>query len=304
MVENRSLSIVIVTYNRCEDLRECLGSLFSADRSPDEVIVVDSCSTDGTVEFVEQYPVKLFRIEERSMVKARNVGLKQASGDVVAYIDDDVVVSRYWSRRLLESYKDGNVAAVGGRVLPYGSKETFYVPVKDAAIGKVLDNGFVVGNFDTPLQQEKLVDSLIGCNMSFRKELLMKAGGFDENFKGTCYRDDTDVCLRLKRQGYKIIFSPKALVWHKYRGKVADPKWFYWTAYNHSYFYLKNFQPMSLKKALAFSHSTFCPPRDYVKKSGIRIKPHPVSIAGAFLGFAEAVRVYRSTRGNWNAAKR
>jgi GT2 family glycosyltransferase len=287
------LSVVIVTYNRCKDLEECLNSLFSTNEPPNEIIVVDSNSTDCTRDLVKSYPLKYININERSMVKARNIGFQHAKGEVVAYLDDDVVVSKDWSKYILEPYKDELVGGVVGRVVSYDYSGVLYLSTKYMAIGKVFNNGLILGNFDIPTQHPIEVDTLIGCNMSFRRDLLIKAGGFDENFRGSCFRDDTDISLRLKRLNYKLIYHPKAIVRHKFKGKIVNNKWFYWTVYNHTYFYLKNFKPMTMRKILAYLFATFFPPADYVKKTGIRIKLNLFSIAYVCLGLISAIWVNR-----------
>jgi len=286
------LSVIIPTYNRCNDLNECLESLFEMKRVPDEVIVVDSCSTDSTYEVARRFPVNYIRISERSMVKARNVGLKRATGDVVAYVDDDVVVSRDWSINLLEPYEDDKVGGVGGRVLPYGVHEGFYTLVRHCDVGRVLSNGMVFGNFDIPVPTPIEVDTLIGCNMSFRRGALIKIGGFDENFVGNCFRDETDVCIRLKRSGYKLVYNSKAVVWHKFRGKVFSYERFYSTIRNHAYFYFKNFQPITPWKFVAFLLGTFFPPPDYMRKSGIEIKFNPILVVLAVRGIIDAWKTF------------
>jgi GT2 family glycosyltransferase len=287
------LSVVIVTYNRCKDLEECLASLISLNEPPCEIIVVDSNSIDGTHELVKRYPLKFVNINERSMVKARNIGFQHAKGEVVAYIDDDVVVGKDWSKYILEPYEDEFVGGVVGRVVSYDDGKALYPSAKHMAIGKVYDNGLILGNFDIPTQHAIEVDTLIGCNMAFRRDLLLKAGGFDENFRGSCFRDDTDISLRLKRLSYKLVYHPKAIVRHKFKGKTVNNKWFYWTVYNHTYFYLKNFQPMTMRKILAYLFATFFPPADYVKKAGIRIKLNLFSIAYVCLGLTNAIWVHR-----------
>jgi GT2 family glycosyltransferase len=260
---------------------------------PSEIIVVDSNSTDDTHELVKNYPLKFININERSMVKARNLGLQHAKGEVVAYVDDDVVVSKDWSKYILEPYEDECVAGVVGRVVSYDDGKALYLSAKYMTIGKVFNNGLILGNFDIPTQHPIEVDTLIGCNMAFRRDLLLKAGGFDENFRGSCFRDDTDISLRLKRLNYKLIYHPKAIVRHKFKGKIVNNKWFYWIVYNHTYFYLKNFQPMTMRKILAYLFATFFPPADYVKKTGIRIKLNLFSIAYVGLGLISAIWVYR-----------
>ena len=287
------LSVIIVTYNRCKDLEECLDSLLNLNYPRSEIIVVDSNSTDGTRELVGEYSVEYINIAEKSMVKARNIGALHAKGEVVAYIDDDVIVSRDWAKYILEPYVDEDVAGVVGRVVSHDGEKEVYVPSKHKEVGKVFSNGTILGNFDIPTQHPIEVDTLIGCNMTFRRKLLQRIGGFDENFRGSCFRDDTDISLRLKKIGFKLIYHPKALVWHKFKGKTVDKKWFYWTLHNHTYFYIKNFPPMTLQKVIGYLFATFFPPQDYVKKTGIRIKPTPLSVTYAIAGLFSAVWVHR-----------
>ncbi len=296
------LSIVIVTYNRRNDLEECLNSLLNLSEPPSEIIVVDSNSNDGTHELVKRYPVEFVNIMERSMVKARNVGLQHAKGDVVAYIDDDVVVSKEWAKYILKPYENETVGGVGGRVVPSGHQETtISLPEKYRAIGKLFDNGFILNNYDIPTQNPTEVDTLIGCNMSFRRELLLKIGGFDENFMGSCFRDDTDVSTRVKKLKYRLIYHPKAVVWHKYKGKAVDRKWFYWYAYNHFYFCFKNLQPVSPWKFVRLLRGAFLPPLTYVRKANIKFRPDPSAFFYVVLGILDAGRTYKTSFHEANA---
>ena len=85
-----------------------------------------------------------------------------------------------------------------------------------------------------------------GCNMSFRKEALIKAGGFDERFGGSAHLEETDLCLRIRRGGYKIVFDPKAELIHLKDTKGGCraenyKQWFYWYGHNNMLFFLKNF---------------------------------------------------------------
>jgi len=282
------LSVIIVTYNRRNDLKECLDSIFSMRELPHEVIVVDSFSNDETDKLVRGYPVKYVRIPEKSMVKARNVGLRYATGNIIAYVDDDAIVSKEWSTHILEPYSDEKVCGVGGRVLPYGINELNYdtTTLHKQIVGKVLKNGFIITNFDIPTSQSIEVDTFIGTNMSFRRVLLLKIGGFDERFVGNCFREETDTCLRLRRRGCRLIYAPKALVWHKWKNKKLSIKHIYWTARNHTYFYFKNVKPVIthispfVQGLLALRNSK------YPKRMGIDINIHPFAYPFALIGTA------------------
>jgi GT2 family glycosyltransferase len=227
------------------------------------------------------------------MVRARNVGFSEANGDVVAFLDDDVVVHRDWLRHISEPYLNNEVGGVGGRVIPYGKSNRFYVKTSRSEIGKVFDSGFVVGNFDIPLSNLREVDSFIGCNMSFRRDVLQKVGGFDENYIGTSYRDDTDICLRVRKLGYKLIYHPEALVWHKFKGKQVGSEWLYWYVRNQTYFYFKNIFIQSRTSFSRFLRYIFLPPRDYVLKSGVRIKIEPLSVLNALKGLRDGYKTWR-----------
>lgn len=290
------LSIVIATHNRFGDLVECLNSLIKVSHTPFEIIVVDSCSTDDTAKIKEDFAVRFVSIKEKSRQKARNVGSRLAEGEVVAFLDDDVLVHRQWSKHLLEAYRHSRIGGVGGRVLPYGAPENYFQKVRKADVGKVFESGLVTGNYDIPFESPVEVDSLIGCNMSFRKDAMKRVGDFDENFSGNCFRDDTDYCLRIRKQGYKIFYAPKALVWHKFKGKAVDPRWVYWYTRNNTYFYFKDVFARSRLRLPLFFYRMFFPPRDYVLKSSVKVKLRVTTIPLALKGILDGINVYRTNR--------
>jgi GT2 family glycosyltransferase len=262
---------------------------------PDEVILVDSNSTDGTERLRKRFPIRYVSISERNRERARNVGISQASGDVVIFLDDDVVVHRDWLNRITEPYGDRKVGGVGGRVVPYGRLESFHVKTRWNKVGRVFESGLVIGNFDVPLSAAIEVDSLIGCNMSFRKDVLLKVGGFDGNYLGTGYRDDTDICMRVRRLGYQLMYQPKALVWHKFRGGQTRMDWSYWYVRNHTYFYFKNLFAQSKTSFFRFLYSMFFPPRDYVSKSEVKIKIQPFLAFNAVKGLYDGYETWRKS---------
>lgn len=287
------ISIVIATYNRDRDLRECLSSIYDSKIEPYEVIVVDSNSSDDTKKLKVCFPIKFVSIDERNRQCARNVGISIASGDVVAFLDDDVVVDKNWLNYIAKPYVDNSIGGVGGRVIPYGVSERFYVKISRNEIGRVFTNGLVIGNFDFPAKDLVKVDSFIGCNMSFRREILLKVGGFDENYTGTGYRDDTDLCMRIRRLGYKLVYNSRALVWHKFKGKNVNNEWVYWYIRNHVYFYFKNIFAQSKTDFPLFLYYLFFPPRDYILKSGVKLKITPSLMFNVFRGIFDGYKTWR-----------
>ena len=116
-----SISVIVVTLNRAESLQEVLRSLIRQERQPDEVIVVDNGSTDNTKEVVLNFKDKLnikYVYEAQSGIPyARNAGIRNATKDIIAFIDDDCVADRNWLKYLeIPFIKDPYIGVVGGEV--------------------------------------------------------------------------------------------------------------------------------------------------------------------------------------------
>ena len=267
------MSVIIPTKNRREHLRECLQSLFEASLRPDEVIVLDICSTDGTKETAKQFAVTLLEVNESNRQREKNIALLKTKGDIVVFLDDDVIIDKLALKHLMKAYSAG-VGGVGGRVLPHQMPKDYWMPACESIVGKIRRDGVVIGNFDVPLKKPIEVDCLQGCFMSFRRKALLEAGGFDESYGSGFRGDDTDVSFAVKQLGYKIVYEPKAIVWHKALGKnsYTHEEWVYSYVRGCTYFYFKNIFSKTKRYLPWFFFRLFFPPKDYVVKSGISIQ--------------------------------
>lgn len=258
-------SVVIPTLNRRSDLAECLDSIFlcSQQSSLLEVIVVDNESTDGTFEYLRNYAVeeprlRFTQIPVRNAIKARNLGFNLASGDIIVHIDDDVVVDKEWLKKLVAPYVNESVGGVGGRLLDLTQA---IEPNSRHIIGRIAPWGQFFTNFDAHESRE--VTFLHGSNMSFRRDLVKRVKGLDQNYK-TNWRDDTDLCVRIRKLGYRLVYQPTALVWHKGAGRrtrFSSGDRLYGYFWNREYFYYKNI--FAIKRLLwsplfMFSETAFC----------------------------------------------
>lgn len=288
------ISVVIPTKNRRDHLEKCLKSLFEGVLLPNEVIVINACSTDGTEEIAGIYPLRLLTVREKNRQEGRNLGLIAAKNDIVVFLDDDVVVDKHALRHIASAYDAPNIGGVGGRVLPDGVSKDYWMPACNNVVGKVRKNGFVIGNFDIPLQRPTEADCMQGCFMSFRREALLRSGGFDENYESGFRGDDTDVCLAVKRLGYKIIYEPRAIVMHKALGRFfyGSNEWFYHYIRGSTYFYFKNIFPKAKHYLPLFFLHLFFPPRDYVKKSNVRISFTPSLAQKIIHGLIDGILLY------------
>lgn len=136
MDNSHFISVVIATRNRAHWLEETIKSLIKQTRMPDEIIVVDNASTDGTALFIAELQktisIRYLYEEKKGIPFARNCGVKAANGDVLVFIDDDAVADENWLKNIeIHFIRDPNIGAVGGLVKPYpirNSKiEKFYV---------------------------------------------------------------------------------------------------------------------------------------------------------------------------------
>lgn len=169
--------------------------------------------------------------------------MRAARGDIIAFTDDDCIADENWLKNLVKWYKYPIVGGVGGRVIPV-ENDAKWIPKRRRLdiVGRVLWNGSVISNFDLR-KGPSFVDCLSGANMSFRKSILIRAGYFSPAYRGNAYRFETDLTLRVRKLGYRIVFDPNAIVYHRRAtnggARVDVYKWNYWFSRNHSLFLLK-----------------------------------------------------------------
>lgn len=220
------VTAIICTHNRCQDLAKILESL-SGSKVPDsvswEVLVVDNNSNDKTREVVQNFSDRypgLFRylFEPRpGKSYALNLGVREAAGGVLAFLDDDVVVESSWLHNLTSPLHGSEWAGVGGRTLPSTpfKHPRWFALEGDRGLGGVLCAFFDSG--DEPCQLDR---PPYGANMAFRKAMFEKYGGFRLDLgpspNGDVPRpnEDTEFGRRLMAAGERIMYQPTAVAYH------------------------------------------------------------------------------------------
>lgn len=240
------LTVIIVTLNRPDCVQRCLKCLSMQEPKADQIIVVDASPDDLTRNVVANFDGVLYLRNENGygrMTASRNIGLKHATGNIIAFVDDDAFAHPGWAESLVATYSDSSVGAVGGRALndqPDEAKQGV------DQIGRLKRNGELVGYFAADPGKIIEVDHVMGCNMSFRREVLAKLGGFREDYPGISgVREDSDMCLRVQRAGYKILFNPAAVVDHigapQAKGQRFDTRYAFYSQRNHMVLLIRNF---------------------------------------------------------------
>jgi O-antigen biosynthesis protein len=205
------VSVIVCAFNAQSTMLECLEGLRRVDYPNFEVIVVNDGSTDATAAIAEEYPVRLISTPNRGLSNARNTGLEAAAGDVVVYLDSDAFPDPHWLKYLAFAFLDGVHVGIGGPNL---------APPGLGILADCFDNA--PGGPAHVLLSDREAEHIPGCNMAFRREQLIAIGGFDPALRVA--GDDVDICWRLQDRGWKIGFSPGALVWHHRRTTLRS----YW----------------------------------------------------------------------------
>jgi hypothetical protein len=226
------ITVVVATRERPDSLRGCLYALLDLKYPHYDVVVVDSDpETPDTAELLAHHfpePIRYVREDRRGLASARNRGLAEAGGQIVAFVDDNVVVDRHWLTGIAEGFAaDRGVGCVTGLVLP-AQLDTPAQLLLERHDG--FDKGFALRVFD--FNRYRPGDPLFpftagrfgsGANMAFDTAVLRRLGGFDPAIGvGTSARggDDRAAFFRVVL-GHRVVYQPAAVVWHRQHSEMT-----------------------------------------------------------------------------------
>ena len=196
---NIRVSVVILTKNSAATICRSLESALSQSRPPDEVVVVDGSSVDGTKDILRKYPVKIVEEPGLGFGHARNVGLNNASGDIVFFLDSDCYAEPLWIQNALKALQNPDITAVTGPTLLWN---------KESTVARFL--AFVRDRVEIS-KESRLVEIAPTMNLALRKNVIETVGMFDASLvRG----EDTDLTYRISRKE-KILWDPSVRIWFK-----------------------------------------------------------------------------------------
>jgi GT2 family glycosyltransferase len=222
------VSIVLTSFNGLDNLRQCLPAVLEAaahDGAADEILVVDDCSTDGSVEYLErEHPgVRVVALERRSgFLGAANAGFRAAKNHLVALLSNDMTPQPDFLSPLVPHFADPEVFAVSacleapdghmesGRTLGVFALGTMFL-LNSAKGYRPLSAMVRDGRDDAPVPT-----LFTGGNALYDRDKVLELGGFDPLFH-PFYWEDTDLCYRAWKRGWKVVFEPGSGVTHHQR---------------------------------------------------------------------------------------
>ncbi len=247
------------------------------------MIVHDGPGGSAVSGLANSFQSKYLEGPRKGVVSAYNLGLKESTGDVVAFTDDDAVPRSDWIERLARAYSPG-IGGVGGTVQPTRSTR-LQPPLTSTTIRKDgRTNGWlrIAGGIIE-------IDHLRGANMSFSREAIARTGLFDWNYSGDGSKFETDYCVRIRRKGFKLLYDPDALVFHNESDtrlvpRKRSPSKAYYKTRNNTYFAFKNFT--GGKNSLALGGITV---RRVFRTARFLVSRRDVTYACGLAGFAVGV---------------
>ncbi len=200
-MQNPFISIIIPMYNSEKTIRECLGHVYNSDYKNFEVIVVDDGSTDNSTKIASKFPCKLIKLKKnKGWSIARNTGAQEAKGEILVFIDSDILIKKRTLNQILASFNEKlNVSLVVGVI----SKENKYSNFSSQYKTLRLHYSY--------MQMPKHI-SMTSCQITaIKRGVFEKSGCFDKEYDGV---EDTELGQRLTTRGHKIYLNKKIQVMH------------------------------------------------------------------------------------------
>lgn len=239
------LSVVLPTRNRAALLYNALESITKQSYPANlfEVLVIDNGSTDATAEVCQHFKQRIPQFKYISaphpgLHNGRHAGLKESIGEILVYADDDIEATPTWLEAIAQSFRNPDVALVGGKILPKFESQP---PEWVAALSRKTDSGWSLGWYSIldfgDTEHEIPHEYVWGCNFSIRKNVLQQVGGFHpDSFPQEFikYRGDgeTAVSQAIRNMGLKAFYNPKASVYHVVSQNRLTKEYIYQRAHN------------------------------------------------------------------------
>lgn len=214
-----SISFIILNYNGKYLTENCIDSLKESINNSSlkeyEIIVVDNGSKDGSVEYLKNKfkDVVILEIKKNNFITSYNDGVKIAKFDWVFLLNNDMLFDKNFLEPIIRNTNLNNLFGIGSKLLKFDGNF-------EKGVNKIKYK-YGLFWFYTENVDEKCETFYIGTHGIFNKSIFIELGGFDEIFK-PFYFEDVDLCYRAQKRGYRILYEPKSIIYHKHMGTIKD----------------------------------------------------------------------------------
>ncbi|MFC1640770.1 glycosyltransferase [Patescibacteria group bacterium] len=237
------VTIVIPTLSRADYAINTLRDCLSQDYGLTEIVVVEqSKKSQELVEYCERHKDKIayLFLEKPNTARAKNIGAKSGTGEIVVFLDDDISLPGDFISKYVAEHADSSVGAVCSKILQPSDP----LPAQnDGVVGRVKPYGSIIANYGSNKRTQ--VDTVHGC-AAYKRSVLDQVGGFEESFIGNAMREESDLSMRVKKEGYLLVFDPSNEFTHikaptgGTRSKQDRLDWYYDFFHNDFLFFLRN----------------------------------------------------------------
>jgi glycosyltransferase involved in cell wall biosynthesis len=210
MTPTVTISVIVPVYNAEETISSCLKSLFeqSIPKTRYEIIVVDDGSTDHTRDIVTGFDVHYMFQHNQGPASARNQGAHAASGELILFTDSDCIPSFNWIEEMIHPFDHSEITGVKGA----------YRTIQKSVVARFAQMEFE-DRYDL-LQKRSYIDMVDTYSAAYRKHIFLSMGLFDQRFTAA-NGEDMDFSCRLFAAGYRLVFNPNAIVFHKHADRIG-----------------------------------------------------------------------------------
>jgi GT2 family glycosyltransferase len=224
-IEEPEISIILVLYNRAELTLQCLYSILKSDYKSYEVLIVDNASTDETHRLLERVGNARIIYNENNLhyLRACNRAARESRGKYILLLNNDARLAAASLGAALETIQSSeDIGAVGGKIiLPDGTLQEAGSIVWQE--GTVYGYGRSADPFAPEYMFRRDVDYCSGAFLLTRSDLFLAAGGYDEAY-APAYYEETDYCVRLWKQGKRVVYDPQVMIFHYEFGSSQTAK--------------------------------------------------------------------------------
>jgi mycofactocin glycosyltransferase len=208
-----SITVIVPVRDRQDEIGQCLESIFGQNYPQGliDVIVVNDGSADDTAKIASSFPCKLVSLDEsHGQSYCRNLGARQAQGDIIAFLDSDCVASSTWLKELTTYFQWEQMGIVGGRV------DGFYDQSPLDRYEKTFSS-LAMGKYFIHAKNDKTQAYVPTCNLLVRKNIFREVGGIKDDM---AVGEDVDFCWRVRKAGHDLLYVPSGSVAHKHRNSL------------------------------------------------------------------------------------